>query len=61
MTDKTEGALAERITDTSEQQGQSLIAIVRKLAALADGLEAGNSSAEEAAARLARLAQEVVG
>jgi len=61
MTDKTEGALAERMTDTSEQQGQSLIAIVRKLAALAEGLEAGNSAAEAAAARLARLAQEVLG
>lgn len=42
-----------------EQLG--LVNIARQLAALADGLEAGNSSAEEAAARLARVAKGVVG
>ena len=50
---------SEAVPPRIEQLG--LVNIARQLAALADGLEAGNSSAEEAAARLARVAKGVVG
>lgn len=46
---------------SKEPDHSSAWSITLKLAAMADGLEAGNSSAEEAAARLARVAKGVVG